>query len=131
MGLPLAERRDYANIKRAVVDKLGLSPEDHRRRFREARLGPQDRPFAYVRLKDANTRWLQPDGAGEVRGVTAQVVLQQGDRESPPATVRPEAAPVAAMVDSGCTWSMIHQSLVRPGALVEADRDAARGAGPD
>ncbi|XP_077936125.1 uncharacterized protein LOC144383152 [Gasterosteus aculeatus] len=26
------------------------------------------------------------------------------------------------MVDSGCTQSMIHQNLVRPGALVEADR---------
>ncbi|XP_077941374.1 uncharacterized protein LOC144385315 [Gasterosteus aculeatus] len=36
--LPPAARRDYANIKRAVVDRLGLSPEDHRRRFRRARL---------------------------------------------------------------------------------------------
>ncbi|KAL6099312.1 uncharacterized protein ACO6RY_01153 [Pungitius sinensis] len=61
MGLPPAARRDYAAVRKAVVDRLGLLPEDHRRRFRGARLGPKDRPFAYgQRLRDAAARWLRP-----------------------------------------------------------------------
>ncbi|KAL6104815.1 uncharacterized protein ACO6RY_14459 [Pungitius sinensis] len=67
MGLPPAARRDYAAVRKAVVDRLGLLPEDHRRRFRGARLGPEDRPFAYgQRLRDAAARWLRPTGVGGI-----------------------------------------------------------------
>jgi len=61
LGLPPAARRANPDIRKAVVDRLGLSPEDHRRRFREAKLGPEDRPFAFAQqLMDAAARWLQP-----------------------------------------------------------------------
>ncbi|KAK9515987.1 hypothetical protein VZT92_026582 [Zoarces viviparus] len=60
------------------MDRLGLSPEDHQRRFREARLGPEDRPFAYAQwLKDAGTRWLQPEGPGDTQEAIEKVVLEQ------------------------------------------------------
>ncbi|XP_062418714.1 uncharacterized protein LOC134130607 [Pungitius pungitius] len=78
MGLPPAARRDYPAVRKAVVDRLGLLPEDHRRRFRSARLGPEDRPFAYgQRLRDAAARWLQPNGVGTASGVVEKVVLEQ------------------------------------------------------
>ncbi|XP_062417600.1 uncharacterized protein LOC134127033 [Pungitius pungitius] len=78
MGLPPAARRDYAAVRKAVVDRLGLLPEDHRRRFRGARLGPEDRPFAYgQRLRDAAARWLRPNGVETTAEVLDTVVLEQ------------------------------------------------------
>ncbi|XP_035251444.1 synapsin-1-like [Anguilla anguilla] len=48
---------------------MGYSPEDHRRRFQTAKLGPSDRPFVFSQhLRDAATRWLKPgESAGEQR----------------------------------------------------------------
>uniref|UniRef100_UPI001A98CFC2 zinc finger protein 165-like n=1 Tax=Gasterosteus aculeatus aculeatus TaxID=481459 RepID=UPI001A98CFC2 len=78
MGLPPAARRDYASVRKAVTDRLGLLPEDHRRRFRQTRLEPGDRPFAYgQRLKDAANRWLLPNGVGGKEAVMEKVVLEQ------------------------------------------------------
>uniref|UniRef100_A0AAQ4P4Q9 CCHC-type domain-containing protein n=1 Tax=Gasterosteus aculeatus aculeatus TaxID=481459 RepID=A0AAQ4P4Q9_GASAC len=78
MGLPPAARRDYASVRKAVTDRLGLLPEDHRRRFRQTRLEPGDRPFAYgQRLKDAANRWLLPNGVGGMEAVMEKVVLEQ------------------------------------------------------
>ncbi|KAL6108587.1 uncharacterized protein ACO6RY_19080 [Pungitius sinensis] len=78
MGLPPAALRDYPMIQKAVVDWLGLLPEDHRRRFRGARLGPEDRPFAYgQRLRDAAARWLLPNGVGTASEILEKVVLEQ------------------------------------------------------
>lgn len=65
-------------MRKAVVDRLGLLPENHRQRFWEARLGPEDRPFAYgQQLKDAAATWLEPDSAGGVQGLPEKVVLEQ------------------------------------------------------
>ncbi|KAM9752566.1 uncharacterized protein ACNS7B_009019 [Menidia menidia] len=87
LGLPAASRGRYPEVKRAVLDRLGLSAEDQRRRFREAQLGPDGRPFAFAQqLRDAATRWLQPgDAAGEQRLVEA-VVLEQFVAGLPAAT---------------------------------------------
>ncbi|XP_034404863.1 extracellular calcium-sensing receptor-like [Cyclopterus lumpus] len=60
-GLPPAARQSYPNVRKAVIDRMGLSPEDHRRRFREARLG----------------RWLQPGGPGTALEVVEKLVLKQ------------------------------------------------------
>lgn len=35
----------YAEVWRVILDRLEHSPEDHRRRFHAARLGPADRPL--------------------------------------------------------------------------------------
>ncbi|KAM9766884.1 uncharacterized protein ACNS7B_017333 [Menidia menidia] len=189
LSLPASSRGRFWEVKRAVLDRLGLSPEDHRRRFRGAQLGPDGRPFTYAQqLRDAATRWLQPgEAAGEQRLVEAVVQEQfvaglpaatSGWVQVPAATgtaPHPQGVPQAAglacwrcgrpghfrrecplmevgqvirvvgppapspgprgtysvpvriqggthqaMVDSGCTQSMVHQSLVRPGALLEA-----------
>uniref|UniRef100_A0A3P8NXR9 SCAN box domain-containing protein n=1 Tax=Astatotilapia calliptera TaxID=8154 RepID=A0A3P8NXR9_ASTCA len=55
---------------------LELSPEDHRRRFRGCRMGPQEGPSAFAQqlLYDAG-RWLHP-GSGEAQLLEA-VVLEQ------------------------------------------------------
>ncbi|XP_064182663.1 zinc finger and SCAN domain-containing protein 30-like [Anguilla rostrata] len=76
-GLPPGARADDNSVKRAVLDQLGCSSEDQRRRFREANLSAGDRPFAYAqRLTDMARCWLQPEiqSAG---GVVEQVVLEQ------------------------------------------------------
>nr|XP_040022182.1 translation initiation factor IF-2-like [Gasterosteus aculeatus aculeatus] len=57
------------DVKRAVVDRLGLLPEDHRQRFREARLGPGG---PTIRVPS-----VQPLHAGGVRGVMTKLVLEQ------------------------------------------------------
>jgi len=60
------------------MDWLGLTLEDYRWRFREATVGPDDRPFAYAQwLKDAATRWLQPESTGGSQAVTERVILEQ------------------------------------------------------
>ncbi|KAM8898991.1 uncharacterized protein AB9W97_009667 isoform 3-T3 [Spinachia spinachia] len=82
VGLPPAVRRVYADVKRGI---LGLSAEDHRRRCREARMGPGDRPFAFARsLTDAANRWLQPEGEGGAAAVLEKVVLEQLLQSLPP-----------------------------------------------
>ncbi|KAM9751742.1 uncharacterized protein ACNS7B_008488 [Menidia menidia] len=92
---------------RAVLDQLGLSPEDPRRRFRGAQLGPEGRPFAYAQqLRDAATRWLQPgEAAGEQRLV--ETVVQEQF--------------VAGLPDSTSDWVRCHRpadlamAVTRPG----------------
>uniref|UniRef100_A0AAQ4RXT8 CCHC-type domain-containing protein n=1 Tax=Gasterosteus aculeatus aculeatus TaxID=481459 RepID=A0AAQ4RXT8_GASAC len=87
LGLPPGPRHVYASVKKAIMDRLGLSPEDHRRRFREARLGPGDRPFTFAqRLADAANRWLQPEGAGGGPAVVEKVVTEQFLEGLPPRT---------------------------------------------
>ncbi|XP_051810353.1 zinc finger and SCAN domain-containing protein 29-like [Acanthochromis polyacanthus] len=78
VSLPAAARRNFADVRKAVLDRTGLSPEDHRRRFRGARLGTGERPFVFAQqVKDAATRWLLPgETAGEIRLVEKMVVEQ-------------------------------------------------------
>ena len=78
LSLPARSRGRYADVRRAVLDRLGYSAEDHRCRFRRTKLGPTGRPFIYAQqLNDAATRWLQPgDSNGEQR-MLGQIVLEQ------------------------------------------------------
>ncbi|KAK0145639.1 hypothetical protein N1851_015421 [Merluccius polli] len=51
--LPAATCTSYGDLKRALLDRLGLTPEGHRRR---------DRLFAYAhQLLDAAEWWLRPE----------------------------------------------------------------------
>ena len=76
-SLPPSARANYSNLRKAVLDRTGYSPEEQRRRFRELVLAAVDRPFAYAqRLTDLARRWLQP----EIRlaaGLVEQVVLER------------------------------------------------------
>ncbi|XP_061910523.1 uncharacterized protein LOC133654285 [Entelurus aequoreus] len=75
LSLPPASRVSYRDMRRAVLDRTGGSKEDHRRRFRTMRHGPEERPFALgQQLRDAATRWLQPGGIEEV---IEQIILEQ------------------------------------------------------
>ncbi|XP_056277635.1 uncharacterized protein LOC130198493 [Pseudoliparis swirei] len=78
LSLSPAARHNYAAVRKAVIDRLGLTPQDHQRRFREATLGPKDRPFTYAhQLKDAATRWLQPGNSGGAQAAVEKVVREQ------------------------------------------------------
>ncbi|KAM8863332.1 uncharacterized protein AB9W97_018233 isoform 3-T4 [Spinachia spinachia] len=92
-------------------------------------MGPKDRPFAFAqRLKAAANRWLQPEGEGGATAVVERIVVEQLLQSLLPWTsaycvpVRIQRGRYQAMVYSGYSQSMIHQRLVRPGALVEASR---------
>ncbi|KAK0144358.1 hypothetical protein N1851_017284 [Merluccius polli] len=76
LGLPAPSRGQYGEIKQAVLDRLGLSAEDHRRRFRGNKLGPADQPFV--------TRWLQPGSS--TGDVLDKIVLEQFVEGLPAAT---------------------------------------------
>ena len=83
-SLPPAAKIQYKNIRKAVLDRTGYSPEEQRRRFRNLVLAANDRPFAYSqRLADLARRWLQlevqsaagvcgTDSVGEVCGRAAR-----------------------------------------------------------
>ncbi|XP_061838526.1 zinc finger protein 213-like isoform X2 [Nerophis lumbriciformis] len=60
-SLPAEVRVHFPKLRRAILDRVGSHPEDHRRRFRAMRLGPEDRPIALAQqLQDVATRWLEP-----------------------------------------------------------------------
>ncbi|XP_061883609.1 uncharacterized protein LOC133634961 [Entelurus aequoreus] len=57
LSLPAAARMQYSNLRHAILDRVGSSPEEHRRKFRAMKLGPGDRPFVLAfQLRDAATR---------------------------------------------------------------------------
>ena len=47
-SLPAGAQRDYEAVTRAIRDRLGLYPEEHRRRFRALTFSEGDRPFAFA-----------------------------------------------------------------------------------
>jgi hypothetical protein len=61
-SLPAGAQQDYGTIARAIQDRLGLYPEEHRRRFRTLAFTEGDRPFAFAQqLRGQARRWLVPD----------------------------------------------------------------------
>ncbi|XP_044860608.1 uncharacterized protein LOC123363556 [Mauremys mutica] len=76
-GLPDDEARVYARVKAAILDAFDITPETFRRRFRGKRYLPGARPRAITQeLKDAASRWLQPERR-TAADVTEQIVLEQ------------------------------------------------------
>ena len=85
-SLPPSARGVYQNIRKAVLDRTGYSPEEQRRRFRDLGMADEDRPFAYAqRLTDLAKRWLQPE-IRSAAGVVEQVVLERFVAGLPAAT---------------------------------------------
>ncbi|XP_061582743.1 zinc finger protein 213-like [Cololabis saira] len=102
LALPAAARATYGQVRRAVMDRLGRSPEDYRRRFRELKLGPTDRPYTFAhQLHDAAVRWLRPGETEGEKRVVQQIVLEQFVQGLPTRTA---------------AWVRCH----RPGTLQEA-----------
>ena len=76
-SLPVGAQRDYDAITRAIRDRLGLYPEEHRRRFRALAFGEGDRPFAFAQqLRDQARRWLVPD-RNTAEEVVEQVAMER------------------------------------------------------
>ena len=93
-SLPAAAQKDFDTVARAIRDRLGLNPEEHRRRFRALAFNDGDRPFTYAQqLRDQARRWLAPEqnthsgagGPGEVRRGASDQNINMGpvppDRE--------------------------------------------------
>ncbi len=74
----------YDDLKRAILQRVGRNPEQHRQRFRSLELGENGRPFVMAhQLRDACRRWLlargrrrrpdhRPCGAGTIHCAVAQ-----------------------------------------------------------
>ena len=98
-SLPPSARGVYHNVRKAVLDRTGYSPEEQRRRFRDLGMADEDRPFAYAqRLTDLAGRWLQPE-IWSAAGVMEQVVLERF---------------VAGLPAATATWVSCH----RPSSLI-------------
>ncbi len=75
--LPVQNLLVYDDLKRAILQRVGRSPEQHRQRFRSLELGENGRPFAMAhQLRDACRRWLLA-GEGGVKQIIDRVVLEQ------------------------------------------------------
>ncbi len=67
--LPVANLLAYEDLKRAILQRVGRIPEQHRQRFRSVELGDSGRPFVMAQqLRDACRKWLmaepsKPDAA--------------------------------------------------------------------
>ncbi len=52
--LPVANLLAYADLKQAILQRVGRNPEQHRQRFRSVELGDSGRPFVMAQqLRDA------------------------------------------------------------------------------
>ncbi len=75
--LPVANLLAYDDLKRAILQRVGRSPEQHRQRFRSVELGDNGRPFVLAQqLRDACRKWLMAE-PHDVEGVIDLVVLEQ------------------------------------------------------
>ncbi len=86
--LPVQNLLVYDDLKRAILQRVARSPEQHRQRFRSLELGENGRPFVMAhQLRDACRRWLLA-GEGGVDHVIDQVVLEQFIARLPKATAQ-------------------------------------------
>ncbi len=75
--LPVQNLLVYDDLKRAILQRVGRNPEQHRQRFRSLELGENGRPFVMAhQLRDACRRWLLA-GEGDVDQIIDRVVLEQ------------------------------------------------------
>ena len=75
-SLPSSARANFSNVRKAMLDRTGYSPEEQRRRFRKLVMAAGDRLFAYVqRLTDLARRWLLPE-IRSAASIVEQVVLE-------------------------------------------------------
>ncbi|XP_067305339.1 zinc finger and SCAN domain-containing protein 21-like [Pseudorasbora parva] len=75
--LPVKNLLVYEDLRRAILQRVGFSPEQHRQRFRSLTLGEDSRPFVMAQqLRDACRRWLGPD-KNDGNNIVDRVVLEQ------------------------------------------------------
>ncbi len=75
--LPVANLLAYKDLKRAILQRVGRNPEQHRQRSCSVELGDSGRPFVIAQqLRDACHKWLMAE-PHDVEGVIDLVVLEQ------------------------------------------------------
>ncbi|XP_067236718.1 uncharacterized protein [Chanodichthys erythropterus] len=75
--LPVPNLLVYEDLRRAIVQRVGRTPEQHRQRFRSLDLGESGRPFTLAQqLRDSCRKWLLAEGSDEDL-VVDRVVLEQ------------------------------------------------------
>ncbi|XP_030196184.1 uncharacterized protein LOC115531196 isoform X2 [Gadus morhua] len=76
-SLPAGAQQDYGTIARAIQDRLGLYPEEHRRRFRMLAFTEGDRPFAFAQQLRDQARWCLVPDQNSAENVVEQVALER------------------------------------------------------
>ena len=67
----------FDDLKRAILQRVSRSPEQHRQRFHSLGLGESGRPFVMAQqLWDSCRKWLLAEGS-DVEGIIDRVVLDQ------------------------------------------------------
>ncbi|KAI7804923.1 putative SCAN domain-containing protein SCAND2P [Triplophysa rosa] len=67
----------YAELKKAILQRVGRSPEEYRQRFRSLGLAETGRPYLLAQqLRDSCRKWLMA-GDSDVAGIVDKVVLEQ------------------------------------------------------
>ncbi|XP_026093228.1 uncharacterized protein LOC113065891 [Carassius auratus] len=75
--LPVQNLLAYQDLKRAILQRVGRTPEQHRQRFRTLTLEESGRPFVMAQqLRDSCRKWLMADSS-DVEDVIDRVVLEQ------------------------------------------------------
>ncbi|KAF4107832.1 hypothetical protein G5714_012196 [Onychostoma macrolepis] len=75
--LPVPNLLVFDDLKRAILQRVGRSPEQHRQRFRSLVLGESGRPFVMAQqLRDSCRKWLLAEGS-DVDHIIDRVVLEQ------------------------------------------------------
>uniref|UniRef100_A0A8C1LM62 Gypsy retrotransposon integrase-like protein 1 n=1 Tax=Cyprinus carpio TaxID=7962 RepID=A0A8C1LM62_CYPCA len=75
--LPVQNLLVYRDLKRAILQRVGRTPEQHRQRFRTLTLEESGRPFVMAQqLRDSCRKWLMADSS-DVEDVIDRVVLEQ------------------------------------------------------
>uniref|UniRef100_A0AAR2IX28 SCAN box domain-containing protein n=1 Tax=Pygocentrus nattereri TaxID=42514 RepID=A0AAR2IX28_PYGNA len=107
---------EYDELKKAVLQKVGRSPEQHRQQFRMLTLREFDRPFVLVQQRrDSCRRWLLSKER-DSEEVLDLVVLEQF---------------ITCLPEETAAWVQCHQpeSLDEATKLAEAHMAAYSGAG--
>ncbi|XP_046715814.1 zinc finger protein 213-like [Silurus meridionalis] len=84
--LPADRMLEYDDLKRAILQRVGRTPEQHRQRLRALTLREVGRPFAFThQLRNACRRWLR-DEDRSTDEVLDRVMLEQFITRLPPRT---------------------------------------------
>ncbi|XP_060783178.1 uncharacterized protein LOC132890379 [Neoarius graeffei] len=77
LQLPANRRLAYVYLHRAILQRVGHTPEQQRQRFRALRLEEVGRPFTFgQQVRDACGRWLRADNR-DTEVIIDQVALEQ------------------------------------------------------
>ncbi|XP_051553338.1 zinc finger protein with KRAB and SCAN domains 7-like [Myxocyprinus asiaticus] len=115
--LPATILLAYGDLKRAILQRVGRTPEESRQLFRSLKFERSDHPFAFAqRLRDTCRRWLLA-GDRDVDGVINQVVLEQFTHRLPKGTAEWVQCHRPASLEEAVQFAEDHMATI-PRALL-------------